>query len=439
MPQVVATPSAVAGMEPLAHARCTVIKLHGDYASLDQLNTLEELTTYSPEMSGLLDRVLDEYGLVVSGWSADWDHALVAALEGTRSRRYPLYWASYRDLGAAASRLVAQHRAPVITGVAADRFFPDVVSRFEALDSLSSAPLSVAMSIAQLKRALPDPVKHIQVSDLFDEHVAPIRDLLGGRAAFATSMEPQAVEEEHEVLVRSANTLLQLVAHGVYLDRDEQHTSLWVHVIQKLMRARQAPSGAHHQWVDALAHLPALLVLRAAVIAAIEAGHERAVVRMLNEPSWRDPFGSGGHAPAAVVLHDYRVLDHDIINTFPRWNGTRWLYAQSRYIKDTLRPILLPLLGDEETYIRAFNRAEYRTALAQHLPTSRAAHRAAPGEFIGERQWNHEDGLIWEADFRSAADREAWGWEPVERGAADPFDDALTSLTEALKHSRRLG
>lgn len=338
MPQVVATPSAVAGMEPLAHARCTVIKLHGDYASLDQLNTLEELTTYSPEMSGLLDRVLDEYGLVVSGWSADWDHALVAALEGTRSRRYPLYWASYRDLGAAASRLVAQHRAPVITGVAADRFFPDVVSRLEALDSLSSAPLSVAMSIAQLKRALPDPVKHIQVSDLFDEHVAPIRDLLGGRAAFATSMEPQAVEEEHEVLVRSANTLLQLVAHGVYLDRDEQHTSLWVHVIQKLMRARRAPSGAHHQWVDALAHLPALLVLRAAVIAAIEAGHERAVVRMLNEPSWRDPFGSGGHAPAAVVLHDYRVLDHDIINTFPRWNGTRWLYAQSRYIKDTRTP-----------------------------------------------------------------------------------------------------
>lgn len=43
LPQVVSSAAAAAGMEPLVHARCTVVKLHGDYASLDQLNTAEEL------------------------------------------------------------------------------------------------------------------------------------------------------------------------------------------------------------------------------------------------------------------------------------------------------------------------------------------------------------------------------------------------------------
>ncbi|MET7831341.1 SIR2 family protein [Micromonospora sediminicola] len=93
-PQVIATPTAIDGMEPLAHARCTVIKLHGDYARIDQLNTVEELSHYSSPLKALLDRVLDEYGLIINGWSGDWDHALVAAIEGTRSRRYPLYWSS---------------------------------------------------------------------------------------------------------------------------------------------------------------------------------------------------------------------------------------------------------------------------------------------------------------------------------------------------------
>jgi hypothetical protein len=68
-----------------------VIKLHGDYADLEMRNTIDELSTYPPELDTLLDRVLDEYGLIISGWSADWDKALVAAMERLKSRRYPLY------------------------------------------------------------------------------------------------------------------------------------------------------------------------------------------------------------------------------------------------------------------------------------------------------------------------------------------------------------
>ncbi len=70
-PQVIARPEAVKGMTPLAHAKATIIKLHGDYADLGLRNTTEELGKYPVEWDRLLDQVLDEFGLLVSGWSAN--------------------------------------------------------------------------------------------------------------------------------------------------------------------------------------------------------------------------------------------------------------------------------------------------------------------------------------------------------------------------------
>jgi len=72
----------------MVHAPTTVIKLHGDYLSLGLRNTPDELTSYPEEIKTLLARVFDEYGLLVVGWSAEYDTALVEALESAPSRRY---------------------------------------------------------------------------------------------------------------------------------------------------------------------------------------------------------------------------------------------------------------------------------------------------------------------------------------------------------------
>lgn len=187
LPQVIASSSAIVGMEPLAHARCTVIKLHGDYASLDQLNTEEELSKYDPELHDLLDRVLDEYGLIVSGWSAEWDTALVSHIESIRSRRYPLFWVARSGLSDPARRLVAQHRALVIPEADAETFFPDLITRLEALERMASLPITRSLAITQVKRLVPDAAKHIELRDLFESEVArvvtAIQALPGGAPA----------------------------------------------------------------------------------------------------------------------------------------------------------------------------------------------------------------------------------------------------------------
>ena len=137
-PQVIASSGAIAGMTPIVHAPTTVVKLHGDYLSLGLRNTPDELARYPEEIRALLDRVFDEYGLIVVGWSAEYDTALVKALESAPSRRYPTFWAKFHgDLKEPARRLIAQRQACVIDTAGADEFLEDLVQKVIWLDQVA--------------------------------------------------------------------------------------------------------------------------------------------------------------------------------------------------------------------------------------------------------------------------------------------------------------
>ncbi len=138
-PEVISSPTAVSGMTPLTHTVATLVKLHGDYAALGLRNTPEELGTYPPEWNALLDRVFDEFDLVVVGWSADYDTALSDALARSPSRRYPIFWASYEGrLSEEANRLIALRRATVIDTSGADEFLVDLKERIARLDEIAT-------------------------------------------------------------------------------------------------------------------------------------------------------------------------------------------------------------------------------------------------------------------------------------------------------------
>jgi hypothetical protein len=104
-PIVISTADGVEGAPPLAHSPCTLLKLHGDYIDMRIKNTPAELASYDPRITALLDRILDEYGLVVCGWSGEWDMALRDAISRRKSRRYTLYWAAHGDFIASAGEL----------------------------------------------------------------------------------------------------------------------------------------------------------------------------------------------------------------------------------------------------------------------------------------------------------------------------------------------
>lgn len=93
-PTVISTADAVDGAMPLTHTKCSIIKMHGDYLDTRIKNTPTELEQYDERLNRLLDRVFDEFGLIVCGWSGEWDTALRAAIERCPSRRFTTYWAA---------------------------------------------------------------------------------------------------------------------------------------------------------------------------------------------------------------------------------------------------------------------------------------------------------------------------------------------------------
>ena len=153
--QVIHRSDQIAGMTPLPHRDATIIKLRGDYADLDKRNTVDELSEYPPEQDALLARILDEYGLIICGWSGEWDVALVRALEQAKSRRYPIFWSSYRLPSEPARRLIAQIGAVRIDNTGADELFTGLRDRLDALNRLASPPMSREIAVARLKRYTP--------------------------------------------------------------------------------------------------------------------------------------------------------------------------------------------------------------------------------------------------------------------------------------------
>jgi hypothetical protein len=139
VPQVIAAPEQVKAMMPLIHAPATVIKLHGDYRMLGSRNTVEELANYPPEWKALLARIFEEYGLVTIGWSADYDTALVSALESAPRHAFPVFWASYNnELSETAKRVIGSRRAAVIESAGADEFLADLGQRIARLDQAAA-------------------------------------------------------------------------------------------------------------------------------------------------------------------------------------------------------------------------------------------------------------------------------------------------------------
>ncbi|GAA4339742.1 hypothetical protein GCM10023086_74960 [Streptomyces venetus] len=437
-PQVVSRPEQIKGMKPLAHSQVTVIKLHGDHADLEQRNTVDELETYPQE---LLERVLDEYGLIVCGWSADWDKALVRAVQGTRSRRYPLFWSQYGRFSDAARGLTAQHGAVVVDGKSADELFTVLVSRIEALDRLNTAPITRDVAVVQLKRALPDPLRRIELFDLVDQAVTQITDRATAEYKPVAS-PPGAWADTFGSNLRTyradSDTLLHLLANGVFHDGGV-HDHVWRRAVERLVRLRDITPGAYNDALEKLRHVPALLATWTIGIAAVLSHREELLATTLYHPEWAVPHSGHPRLGPAWTLNPLRVLDtgglHDM---HPAAGGNKYIYPQSNWLKNTLREPFQLVEPSDTAYQEACARFEFLTSMI--AMDAGDDFRASPwaGEFFLDSTWGDDHNGL--ASVITEELTEAW---PLLRAGAfggqlSRAEKALSALTEwRSRHGRR--
>lgn len=307
-PQVIARPEAVAGMAPLAHAAATVVKLHGDYLDLGSRNTPEELDDYPPKWRALLQQVFDEYGLLVSGWSAEWDTGLVTALESAVSRRYPLFWDSRSSGGATAQRLLGLRGGHVIAAAGADALFQGLLASTEALDRFAEPPLTTAIAVARLKRYMPDPVRRIDLHDLVMGATDRVVDAITQQSPSATPFSWERLQLVYESHLAAIHPLLDLVVTGIWLDPDGDHDGLWMDVLTRLVDAGAARlSSGTSEFIEARLY-PALLTLYAVGVSAVRRDRDALLIRLLTGVQGRSRMGTGDPLLAAQLLHVDRVL-----------------------------------------------------------------------------------------------------------------------------------
>jgi hypothetical protein len=178
-PTVIGSEDSLKGAVPLIHSRCYVVKLHGDYLDTRILNTEAELSVYSPSINTLLDRIIDEHGLIVSGWSGDSDAALRDAITRAPNRRYPMFWAARGTPSAVAADIITHRAGMVIVIDSADTFFETLARLVSGqADAKKQTPQSIELMVTSTKRYLAKPEFRIQLDELIGQEARKLDRLL---------------------------------------------------------------------------------------------------------------------------------------------------------------------------------------------------------------------------------------------------------------------
>ena len=202
--------------------------MHGDYQDTRVKNTPTELSRYPAKLSRLLDRVLDEYGVIVSGWSGVWDLALRDAFARCASRRYSTYWTTVGDPVALAQDVIGARKAQVVEIQSADAFFEELLEKVMALeDSEEPGTLSKALAVAMVKRYLPDPQARIRLHDLITNETNRVCKTMAGDV-FSTSghVNADAMNDRVKKYDSALELLESLFAYGVFWDRDNEQCAV---------------------------------------------------------------------------------------------------------------------------------------------------------------------------------------------------------------------
>jgi SIR2-like domain len=154
-PTVVASPADVEGLAPLHTLDCCVIHLHGYYLNpASMLNTTSELGAYQPATVQLLQRVLQDCGLIVAGWSSVYDPALRAAIAAHYPSRFTFVWIEPRQPPIEATELRMLKKG-LLLPTDADAGFGQLADAVEALNARNARhPLTVCVAVETAKREL---------------------------------------------------------------------------------------------------------------------------------------------------------------------------------------------------------------------------------------------------------------------------------------------
>lgn len=366
---------------PLHSLRCLIIKVHGDHASPDLRNTLAELAAYDEALQSFLERILDEHGLIVCGWSADWDSALRNLVSERQSPLFATFWTHRGPPSALAQQLIKGRVAHPVAIDDADSFFVDLASRIAALDELAAGtPDSAEVRLAELKRFLPDPIHRIRLQDLVMSEVERmLRATDSDSLPVDSAVDPVSYLQRLAVIEAVVLPGAELLANLAFLADEERHDQLIERALLRLARRQAQQTGSN--WLIPLQWYPALLATFAVGIAALAAERPDPFLRVLARGRIEE-LGRDEPLAFAQKVYPGGIVQIDVLKTSEEF--ARHHTPASDLLHSRLKQIIAPMIPREADYDGVFDDVEYILGVAFWDATN----RWAP---VGRFRWRRED------------------------------------------------
>jgi len=359
-PTVLSTPDQVHGSLPLIHTHCCVFKVHGDYLDTRISNTPKELDKYPTEFELLLDRIFDEFGLIVCGWSADWDVALKRALTRAPSRRFSTYWACRATPSASALTLIEHRGAQLLQIKDADVFFSTLQQQVQSLEEFSRPhPLSTEAAVASLKRYLSEPKYRIQLEDLIGSEVQRVLDSTNG-ARFSVQghmpLNGETMTQRARGFELACHTLITLGFFGGYWAEASHHLA-WKRAVARLATWREEAGST--VWLQ-MQRYGATLLLYSLGIGAVAAGKVDFLSGLVTTVI---PSRTSKDRLALEVLPPFCLFDEIRVPKLlqgcenDRAPLNVWMF-------EVLKPLAKGVIAEETEFAKTFDKLEVLIALA---------------------------------------------------------------------------
>ena len=361
-PSVISTQDSIKGAPPLPHTDCLMIKLHGDYLDARIKNSPKELASYNSELKKLLDRILSEYGLIICGWSADWDTALVSAFERCKNHRFQTFWTSKDEPKANAERLINLRKAEIIKIKGADTFFKDLEEKVISIQEFNRPhPLSTQTAIATIKRLLRDRSQDIRLHDFVTELVEDTYNNLSPDN-FPIKKNDAPISEDTlisrvKIYESYVERLLNVMIAGCYWG-DESTTNLWVKGLQRIANSSGDGEGSL-LWIN-LRLYPALLLFYGACLGSILSNNFQCFASLIHHV-WVRLGIEEENLFYYMHEHNKEPINNDAAQILI--GGEKMVAPLSIYLFEKLREPFREYLTSEIEYQKAFDRFEYLLAL----------------------------------------------------------------------------
>lgn len=417
-PTVISTPDAVEGALPLVHTPCTLIKVHGDYLDTRIKNSPTELAEYDPRIDRLLDQVFDEFGVIVCGWSAEWDTALRSALERCPNHRFTTFWTVRGDPQDHAKRLISLRCAQVIRIQDADTFLKALAEKVIALADLDRPhPLSAKVAVASLKKYLAEDRYRIELHDLVMRETESLYAKLTDQdftlnEAWGDNQDLRIRFQRRVQRYETHVEMLQaLLATGCFWGQ-LQHEILWTRSIQRIANPQGSRSGLGI-WIN-LRRCPALFLLYAGGIASVAAHKYGTLAALLTSAKVRD---DNQPQPLVLEVNTWTVMEHNVGCMLPDMD--RHFVPVSDHLYARLREPLRGLIPSDEDYQIYFDRFEYLIGLIYADLESKTEIRGeGPVGCFGWRYRRHfsdeDSGVAGRLEDEARQARESWA--PLQAG-----------------------